>query len=295
MLRASPTADPMPNIALAPSLADLLPAQVLELRPCRPVDVMVLAGKAVLPGVRQWVVLVTPVAGVVEPICRSVGRAGAGEKALGGRIVQERVGVLRRIPERASVGLIVQKAERKDIGVQAGGGIHGVGAGGTVDYRTLGATGGGSVRPCSKHRAGAVLGGQVLFDSMVCVCLTKIVLGKVDILGSAVDEAHHGMLPVTYVIAEADVENGVAEVERVEKEPESVDDTVFFGDDNEDGRCAAPATLLRSVSLTIPIGITLLKVAMRGGRWVQRIETFASKRVAGLVAVRITVPAIPVD
>lgn len=60
-------------------------------------------------------------------------------------------------------------------------------------------------------------------------------------LGLTVLEPNNGMLPVSDVVAESDVENGVAEIIAVEKEPEGVDDAVAFRHGDEDGGCVASA------------------------------------------------------
>ena len=43
------------------------------------------------------------------------------------------MGVEDGVPEGSAVGGVVQDAEREDVAVLAGGGVHGMGAGGRVD------------------------------------------------------------------------------------------------------------------------------------------------------------------
>ena len=102
----------MPNFAWASALAHIIATQVLELRTCWAVDVVVLAGEAVLARVGERVVFVAPVAGVVEPIDGCFGRVGGSAEDLRGVVVDESVGVLCRVPERAAVGLVVEESPR---------------------------------------------------------------------------------------------------------------------------------------------------------------------------------------
>lgn len=61
------------------------------------------------------------------------GRGGEGGRRAGRRGVGVGEGIEEGIPERAAVGFVAQDAEGEDVWVDAGGGVHGVGAGGGVD------------------------------------------------------------------------------------------------------------------------------------------------------------------
>ena len=82
-----------------------------------------------------------------------------------------------------------------------------------------------------------------LLDRFVRVCGTEVVFGEVYGDGFAVLEAHHGVLPVTDVVAEADVEHDVAEVVAVEEEPEGVDYAIAFVHCDENCRSVAASAL----------------------------------------------------
>ena len=107
----------MPNFAWASALADIIPTQILELGTGWAIDVVVLASEAVLARVGERVVFVAPVAGVVEPIDGCLGRVGGSAEDLRGVVVDEGVGVLRWVPERATVGLVVEQSPWQDVGV----------------------------------------------------------------------------------------------------------------------------------------------------------------------------------
>lgn len=124
MVCATAAAQPMPNSAWASALADIIPAQVLELRTCWSVDVVVLAGKTVLARVGERVVFVAPVAGVVEPVDGCFGRMDRCAEDLRGVVVDEGVGVLGWVPQRAAVGLVVEESPWQDVRVEAWGGVH---------------------------------------------------------------------------------------------------------------------------------------------------------------------------
>ena len=132
--------------------------------------------------------------------------------------------VLSWVPERAPRGGVVEEAEREDVGLGAGGGVHSVGADGGVDDGAF----------FSGER---VFGGEGEFlEGGVGVGGAEVVFGEKDDAGDAVVEADQGVLPVADVIAPADVEDDVAEVVGVEEEPEGVDDAVAFIHGDEDGR-----------------------------------------------------------
>lgn len=75
---------------------------------------------------------------------------------MGRRVVSEGVRVLGRVPEGSAVGLVVEQAPGEDVGVHAGGAVHGVGACGTVDDGPFGETVDGGVGPGSYHCPRAV-------------------------------------------------------------------------------------------------------------------------------------------
>ncbi|KAI3475334.1 hypothetical protein L1887_63312 [Cichorium endivia] len=210
MVCPPPTPQPMPNLAKPPPLTNLLSSQILELRARGPVDIMILAGKAVLARVRERIVLIAPMAGVVEPVDGGAGGAGGSAQDMGGAVVDERVRVLRRVPERAAVRLVVQEAPGEHVGMYARRGVHGVRACGAVHDGALGAACGGwrSTRcrawcRCRLARGGTFRprGRRRLRRS--CARIGRRILG-------GVDEADDGVLPVTDVVAEADVQDFVA-------------------------------------------------------------------------------------
>ena len=136
--------------------------------------------------------------------------------------------------------------------------------------------------------------GKVLFDGGIIVGLAKVVFRKIDVLRLAMYETHGSVLPIADVVAEADVQDGVAQVVRVEEEPESVDDAVLFRHNNKNGRSTASSTFLRTMPLT-RVAITLPKLTMRTRCWLQWVWAFSSERITGLATVPIVLSAIPID
>lgn len=65
-------------------------------------------------------------------------------------------------------------------------------------------------------------------------------------------ESHHRVLPVADVVPEADVQDFVSEVEAVEVEPECVDYSVAFLDDDQHGWCVAFACFSVPPGVSIP-------------------------------------------
>jgi hypothetical protein len=116
--------------ALVISLADLLPAKVLESGPQRAVNVMILTQKTVLPRVAERVKFVAPMAHKVEPACWCArGESGATQDVLL-EIVCVRFQIQERIPERSSVCGVVEDTAGEDVGMDTGCGVHGVASGG---------------------------------------------------------------------------------------------------------------------------------------------------------------------
>ena len=81
------------------------------------IDVMVLAGKAVLSVVAQWVVFVAPFPCKVEPWGRSVGCSIGSAQRIGNMVVRVCERIESRIPKRASIGFVVKDSERENIRV----------------------------------------------------------------------------------------------------------------------------------------------------------------------------------
>ena len=96
---------------------------------------MVFASQAILAVVIEGIKFVTPVAGEIEPLGGCVGRYVGGVEGVSDMVVGVGVGVEDWIPERAAVGLVMEEAKGKDVGVDAGSGVHGMGTGGGVDDR----------------------------------------------------------------------------------------------------------------------------------------------------------------
>ena len=68
-------------------------------------------------------------------------------------------------------------------------------------------------------------------------------LTKEDSFGLAVLEADHGVLPIADMVAEADIEDLVAEVVRVKEEPEGIQDAIALFHGEHHGRRVAVAAL----------------------------------------------------
>lgn len=81
------------------------------------VDVMVLAGKAVLSVVIQWVEFVAPFPCEVEPWGGSVGCSIGSAQRIGYIIVRVCERIQSRIPKRAAIGFVVKDSERENIRV----------------------------------------------------------------------------------------------------------------------------------------------------------------------------------
>ena len=112
-----------------------MPIKVFEARPERSIDVVILPGEAVLARVAERVELVAPVALEMEPFRRGGGVGGRGAEDVVVVVVGVGVCVQQGVPEGAAVGLVVEEAPGEDVGVDAGGGVHGVRAHGRVDDR----------------------------------------------------------------------------------------------------------------------------------------------------------------
>ena len=117
------------------SLADLATIEVLEAGPHGSIHVMVLSCEPILSLVTKRVELITPVALEVKP-SRWGRRGGRGSaQVILAKVIRVRVGVQEGIPQRPTIGLIVEETPGQDVGVNAWGGIHGMGARSGVDDR----------------------------------------------------------------------------------------------------------------------------------------------------------------
>ena len=74
------------------------------------------------------------------------------------------------------------------------------------------------------------------FNSAVRVRLAEEMFAHEDVFWVAIDESDQSVLPVSNVVAKANVKDQVAQIVAVEEEPESVDDTMTLIDDNKDCR-----------------------------------------------------------
>ena len=81
------------------------------------IDVMVLAGKAVLSVVIQWVKFVAPFPCKVEPWGGSVGCSIGSAQRIGDIVVRVCESIERRIPKRAAIGFVVKNSERENVRV----------------------------------------------------------------------------------------------------------------------------------------------------------------------------------
>ena len=207
---------PPPHVALilVRALTHLPPAQMLEAWPQRAGNVMVLPCKLVLSSIIQRIKLIAPMAIEEEPLRRRIRCTHIRHQA----IVPDLVGIFhtihRRIPQRALIRLVMQEAQRQDIRMQTGRGVIRMRAHGGVHHRAL----------------------ADLLDGVVGVCLAEEMLAEEDDLGFPVLEADETVFPIADVVAEADVQDLVAEVVAVEVEPEGVDDAVAFVDRDQHRR-----------------------------------------------------------
>lgn len=194
---------------------------MLEPRPKRAVDIMILPHEPILAIVIERIQLVAPVAREVEPFYRGGRGMVGGEEGVGRGRVGVGVGVEGRVPEGPTVSNIVKEAEGKDIRVGPRGGVHSVRADGRVHDRSR----------------------TDLFDGVVGVRGPEGVFAEEDEFGVAVVEADEGVFPVADVVAPADVEDDVAEIVAVEVEPEGVENAVAFVDGDEHGWGGAVSAL----------------------------------------------------
>lgn len=101
-----------------------------------------------------------------------------------------------------------------------------------------------------------------LFDRLVAVGFTRGMSTEKERLGFAMVKAHETVLPIPDVVAKADVENDIAQVEAVEIEPESIDNAIaFLNDQQYSGRIATTSGLFDMDGLaTIPLAEFLLDI-----------------------------------
>lgn len=199
-------------------LTQPLPTQMLPPRPQRPIHIMILSRKNILPCVFKGVKSIAPVTVEVEPFYRGFRVEGRRGEGIGAVVVVVGEGVEGRVPEGAAVGLVVEETEGEDVGVAAGRGVHCVGADCGVYHWPF----------------------PEFLNCVIGVCLAEKVLAQEHVFGFPVVESDESVFPVSDVVAEADVEDEVAEVVAVEEEPECVDDAVAFFDYEED--CGGIAT-----------------------------------------------------
>jgi hypothetical protein len=121
---------PLLQYTFSTALTDFLTTQVLESWTERAVDVMILTHESVLSCVAQWVEFVAPMASKVKPSHRRIRCEVRCKKSVRLIVVRKGIQILHRVPQRATVRLIVQNAARKDIRVGTGCAIHGMRAGG---------------------------------------------------------------------------------------------------------------------------------------------------------------------
>lgn len=92
------------------------------------VDVMILAGKAVLSVVIHWIELVAPFSRKVKPLSGSIGCSIGSAQCIRNIVIRVSERVKSRIPKRAAICFIVEDSEREDIWVCTGRCVHCVGA-----------------------------------------------------------------------------------------------------------------------------------------------------------------------
>lgn len=80
-----------------------------------------------------------------------------------------------------------------------------------------------------------------LFDGVVAVGFAAGMRTEEERLGFAMVESHETVLPIANVVAEANVQDDVTQVEAVEVEPEGVDYTISLVHHQEHGWCFAAA------------------------------------------------------
>jgi len=202
------------------ALTDLLSVQMLELGPDGSIHVVVLSGKAILPFVVQRIEFVAPMTGIVEPFGRCTGSEVGRPQCFSLIVVCVCVRVQSGIPERTAVSYVVEYSPGEDIRMGARRRVHGV--------RTIRGIDNG---PLSD-----------LLHGVIAVSRPEVVLAEENSLGLTMLEANGGMLPITDVIAEADIEDDVAQIEAVEKEPKGIDNAMTLVDSDQNCRCIASTT-----------------------------------------------------
>ena len=118
-----------PNLALDPLLlTHPLPRQLLPPWPRRPVRIMILARKPVLPFIPERILAIAPAAREVKPGRGGARRARRRAQLVRDRAVCERLQVERGIPEGPARGGVGEEVQRQDVWLQAGRDVVGVGA-----------------------------------------------------------------------------------------------------------------------------------------------------------------------
>ena len=96
-------------------------------------DVVILAGKAVLSVVIQWIEFVTPFSREVEPLSGSVGCSIGRAQCIRNMIVRVSQRVKSRIPKGTTISLVMEDSKRENIRVCAWRCIHCVGTNCRID------------------------------------------------------------------------------------------------------------------------------------------------------------------
>ena len=93
-----------------------------------------------------------------------------------------------------------------------------------------------------KKRNGRTYALSNLLHGVIAIGAPKVMFTEEDSLGLAVLEADHRVLPVADVIAEADVEDLIAQIVGVKEEPEGIQDAIALFHREHHGRRVAIAT-----------------------------------------------------
>jgi hypothetical protein len=115
-------------------------------------------------------------------------------------------------------------------------------------------------------------------NSLECIRLSSFVLREEDTSRDAVLETHHAMFPITNMVAEANVEDGLTKVVRVEEEPEGIDNAGPLINHYENSR-----------SGRVPIGIGLMPIGFLS----TTVLRFAIPRIRNLVYWAILANIVP--
>ena len=99
------------------SLAYISSPQMFEPWPKWTIDVMILAGEAVLSVVIQWIEFVSPFSCEVKPLSRSVGCSIGSAQRIRNMIVRVCETIKSGIPKRAAICFVVEDSKRQDVRV----------------------------------------------------------------------------------------------------------------------------------------------------------------------------------